>query len=163
MKAKLRQLLTQYNGEFDKLFTEIGQYNFGKELGIAKVYYSNKYKFFKVRSWYNTYYKSDFGIETKNAKDIFYDLEGNKVGKSLTGALIHWHAVKFIEKYSIKPDFDKFLLKKSELEAIYFKKNKDNIMKELEKDLFSNIKALFVSMITDKSKKAKDKLLGLKN
>jgi hypothetical protein len=158
MKNRLSEIFESYKGEFPELFTEIGEYNFGTELGKAKVFYSKKYKIFKVRRWFNTYYKSDFGIPVKNAKDEFYNSDGQKIGHSLTGALVDKYAIKFIKKYGIKPDFDKFLQNKSVLDRVYLEKDKDRIMPILKKELFSTVKSLFVSMISNKSKKAKEKL-----
>jgi hypothetical protein len=158
MKNRLSKILESYKGEFPELFTEIGEYNFGSELGKAKVFYSEKYQIFKIRRWFNTYYKSDFEIDVKNAKDEFYNLNGQKIGHSLTGALVNKYVVKFIKKYDIKPNFDEFLQKKSSIDRIYLQRNKDSVICTLERELFSNIKSLFVSMISDKSKKAKEKL-----
>ena len=163
MENKLSKILENYKGEFPKLFTEIGEYSFGTELGKAKVFYSKKYKIFEVRRWFDTYYKSDFGIPVKNAKDGFYNSDGQKIGHSLTGAPLNKYVVKFIKKYDIKPDFDKFLQNKSALDRVYLERDKDRIMLTLEKELFSSVKSLFVSMISDKSKKAKEKLRKMKS
>jgi hypothetical protein len=132
-KDRLSELLSNYVGEFNDLFTEIGKYRFGSELGIAKVFYSKKYQIFKVRNWYDTYFKNDYGIEVKNSKDQFYDKNCKKIGSSLTGALLDKYVRNFIVKYNIKSD------------------------------QFSKVKMLFVSMITDKGNNAKTKLKAMKS